>query len=259
MLLDGLLDDLLDYLRLSPTPFHAVENACHRLQGFTRLDQTAAWSPLAPGRYFVVHEDSALVAFVIPDTPAVRAFRIVVAHTDSPNLRLKPNASYAKEGYLQLGVEVYGGVLLNSWLDRDLGLAGRAVVRAADGALSSRLFCIHRPLASVAQLAIHLDRDVNDKGITLNRQQHLPPIVALAGKTEVGAVDELCAEVLGVAPSSIVAMDRMLFDIAPPCLGGLRNDFVFAARLDNLAMCHAATLALNNASPSEAVSLVALF
>jgi aspartyl aminopeptidase len=118
--------------------------------------------------------DGTLIAFVRPQRP-VKGFRIVGAHTDSPNLRLKPRAVYEKVGYLQLGVEVYGGALLNSWLDRDLLLSGRVMVREENGQLSTRLVSLPRPVVRIPQLAIHLDREVNEKGLLLNRQEHLLP------------------------------------------------------------------------------------
>src|SRR3954468_8893235 len=164
--------ELLRFLAASPTPYHAVESAVSRLTeaGFTPLDTRASWSELSAGRFFVKIGDSAIVAFAIPASRNVRGFRIVGAHTDSPNLRLKPNAEYTREGYVQLGVEVYGGVLLNSWLDRDLSLAGRVFIRQG-GSVEARLVRFTKPMLRVAQLAIHLDREVND-GLKLNRQDH---------------------------------------------------------------------------------------
>ena len=131
--------DLLAFIEASPTPFHAAASAAQRLiaSGFVELRPDSSFSQLQPGRYFVPVGDATIVAFVLPQLAAgkLRGFRIVGAHTDSPNLRLKPRAPYEKAGYLQLGVEVYGGVLLNSWLDRDLLLAGRVVYRDSEGRL----------------------------------------------------------------------------------------------------------------------------
>ncbi len=266
-------DDLLSFLRDSPTPYHAVASASARLEaaGFTRKDERASWEGLAAGRYYVVNEESALVAFVVPamsgaGAKAPRAFRIVGAHTDSPNLRLKPKPEYTKEGYLQLGVEVYGGVLLNSWLDRDLSLAGRLLVRSgaaeASGGVVSRLVRLERPLLRVAQLAIHFDRDVTDKGLVLNKQEHLAPILGLADKGSEELLD-LVARAAGVPRGDVVTLDLMLYDTAAPTLGGARDELVFSARLDNLAMCHAAVTALVEAAPNAAgtglVPLAALF
>lgn len=235
-----MIDELLAFLGASPTPFHAVAAATRLLvdAGFTELSERDRFV-LAPGdRRFVARGGSALVAFVVPER--VDGFRIVGAHTDSPNLRLKPRAAYDKHGYLQLGVEVYGGALLNSWLDRDLGLAGR--LHLADG--ETRLVRIDRPFCRVAQLAIHLDRDVNDKGVTLNRQEHLPPIVALSPGYDADAFDADVARAAGVEASAVVGRELMLYDVTRPTLGGARDELVFSARLDDLAMCHAAIAAL---------------
>jgi len=255
--------DLLAFLRASPTPYHATSEAAARLTkaGFAPLDERTSWSQLAAGRYFVIHGGTCLVAFVIPKAKKCDGFRIVGAHTDSPNLRVKPTPDYVKEGYAQLGVEVYGGALLNSWLDRDLGLAGRAVVRNGSNGFTVRDFVVARPLLRVAQLAIHLDRDVNEKGVVLNRQEHLAPIFGLA--TGITQLTPFIANELGVDAKSIVSTDTMLFDLTAPTLGGQNDEFIFSARLDNLAMCHAGTSALAGGAEtfesSALVPVLALF
>ncbi len=257
------LQDLLAFLRESPTPYHAVESTVARLEaaGFQRLAEADSWSSLSGGRYFVVHGESAIIAFVIPASKRASAFRIIGAHTDSPNLRLKPKAEYAKEGYAQLGVEVYGGALLNSWLDRDLSLAGRVLIRGQNGAISTRLVKVDRPILRIPQLAIHLDRDV-DKGLSLNKQDHMAPVLGLA--KEGGDIASLCASELGVDAAAIVSTDLMLFDTVAPTLAGLHGELLFSARLDNLAMCHAAVSALVSAATravpvEEVIPLIALF
>lgn len=253
--------DLLDFLRDSPTPFHAVDQARRRLDaaGFCPLTEADAWTSLPGGRYYVVTAETNLIGFVLPAEPAHRtSFQIVGAHTDSPNLRLKPSAEYTAEGYHQLGVEVYGGVLLSSWLDRDLGIAGRVLV--ADGtSVTSRLVSIAKPLLRVPQLAIHLDREVNDKGLVLNRQEHLAPIYGLASSTGARGMLSIIADAAGVAPDRIVGSDLMLFDLAAPTLGGANDELIFSARLDNLAMSHAATTALAGVKAPTAISVIALF
>ncbi len=254
----AVIADLLAFLRASPTPFHAVAEGQRRLSaaGFLRLDETARWDRLAPGAYQVTTTGTNLIAFVLPEERT--QFRIVGAHTDSPNLRLKPNPEYTTEGYAQLGVEVYGGALLNSWLDRDLGIAGRLLVREDRGLIASQLVCIERPVLRVPQLAIHLDREVNDKGVILNRQEHLAPVLGLATSGS-GSVAALVADAAQIAADRIVGSELMLFDLSPPTLGGQANEFIFSARLDNLAMCHAALAALIDAPRPTAISVVALF
>jgi aspartyl aminopeptidase len=249
---DPVLTDLLEFLRQSPTPYHAVDSAIARLSAasFKELDSAASWSGLAPGGYYVKQGDSAILAFVLPASRKVGGFRIVGAHTDSPNLRLKPNTEYVKEGFVQLGVEVYGGALLNSWLDRDLSIAGRVIVRKGTK-LETKLVRFDAPLCRVAQLAIHLDRDVNDKGLVLNKQEHLAPLFAMTGKdgkNDKAALATMVATALGTTTSALVSQELMLYDLTPPALGGLGEEFLFSARLDNLAMCHAATRGLVDAA-----------
>jgi aspartyl aminopeptidase len=261
---DPVLDDLLTFVGESPTPFHAVRSACARLQaaGFRTLAEKDDWSSLAPGRYAFPHGGSSLLAFVVPEGRKISGFRIVGAHTDSPNLRLKPQPEYTKEGYAQLGVEVYGGALLNSWLDRDLSLAGRVFVRGDAGTVEPRLVRFTRPMLRVAQLAVHLDRDVNEKGVILNRQEHLAPIFGLA-REGAATVSAMLAEELGVAVERLAGSELMLYDVVPPTLGGRDGELVFASRLDNLAMSHAAVRALVDAAPSasdgDLVPVAALF
>ena len=269
---DPVLTDLLAFLGDSPTPFHAVASAVSRLEavGFRAIAETDDWSALAPGRYAFVHGGSSVLAFVIPKKKRIKGFRIVGAHTDSPNLRLKPNPEYTKEGYAQLGVEVYGGALLNSWLDRDLSLAGRVFVagasegakKAAPGTVESRLVRFKRPMLRVAQLAIHLDRDVVEKGLVLNKQEHLAPIFGLAGD-DAKSLKTMLAEELGVAEARVVGSDLMLYDVVRPTLGGRNREMLFSARLDNLGMSHAAIRALIEAAPKgeteDLVPVAALF
>jgi aspartyl aminopeptidase len=250
------LDDLLAFLGASPTPFHAVEQARQRLDaaGFRALGESDPWDQLAPGSYYVTSSGTNLFAFVLPAAEHRTRFRIVGAHTDSPNLRLKPNPEYTHEGYAQLGIEVYGGVLLNSWLDRDLGLAGRVLVRDS-GAIVERLVRIDRPLLRVPQLAIHLDREVNDKGLVLNRQDHLAPVLGLGA----GTLVTLVADAAQVPADRVVGHELMMFDLTPPALGGQAGEFIFSARLDNLAMCHAAIAALTRATQPISIPVIALF
>ncbi len=256
------LPDLLDYLGSAPTPYHAVFAAQLRLgaAGFRELKERDAWDAVREGgRFFVTAGGTSLLAFVVPRGGALAGFRLVGAHTDSPNLRLKPRPDYQKEGYAQLGVEVYGGALLNSWLDRDLGIAGRLTVREGDGTLGSRLVRIGRPICRVAQLAIHLDREAND-GLKLNRQEHLAPIFGLGAGDDVLTV---AAREIGVPAADVVAHDLMLYDLTAPVRGGRSGELFFSGRLDNLAMCHAGVEALIRAAEraleGDLVPVVALF
>lgn len=261
-----LADDLLRFIDASPTPWHAVEEVGKRLraEGYRRLDERERWS-LKPGeRVYAVRGGTSLVAFQLgPDSVDRTGFRLVGAHTDSPNLRLKPNPFYAKAGYQQLGVEVYGGVLWHTWLDRDLSLAGRVVV-AAEGRTQSHLVDLgRRPVARIPSLAIHLNRQVNQDGLKLNAQEHLAPILGLES---VSGSDPkaLIAEALGssgvkLEAQDVLAWELCLYDVQPGTRGGLHGEFVHTARLDNLASCHAALTALLDRRERRSTSGIVLY
>ena len=249
--------DLCRFIDSSPSPYHAVEEVVLRLTaaGFTESGQDE--EPPAPGRH-LVRSGGALVAWAdegrSPDAP----LRIVGAHTDSPNLRLKPKPDRSAAGCRQVGVEVYGGALLNSWLDRDLGFSGRLVVRSDDG-VHVVLVRDDRPVARIPQLAVHLDRGVNDKGLVLNPQVHLSPVLG-AGTAQDGDFATMAAVAAGVDPDEVLAFDVMFHDLTPSRLVGIREDMVSAPRIDNLLSCHAGTEALiATAEGHGPVPVLALF
>jgi len=255
--------DLLAYIDQSPTPWHCVQTTAERLEAhaFTRLDERAAWS-LQPGdrRYLV--RDGLIVAFVVGAVPACESgFRIIGAHTDSPNLRIKPAPDVLKAGYRQLGVEVYGGALYYTWLDRDLGIAGRVFVRGAGPVPEQRLVDIRKPLCRIPSLAIHLQREVNSDGPKLNAQQHLPPVLGQAVAGDKAGLTTLLGQHLQLEPEQLVGWDLALIDLAPPTIGGWAGEFVFAPRLDNQASCHAATSALlkTAADACDATRVICLY
>lgn len=258
----GQLAGLRSFLDASPSPYHAVASGVALLEeaGFTELDETRPW-PTSVGRHYVARGGS-LVAWALDDPAQLDdGFRIVGAHTDSPNLRLKPRPDTGRAGYRQLAVEVYGGVLLNSWLDRDLGLSGRVVVRDAGPDGSGRLVHVDRPLLRIPQLAIHLDRGVNENGLVLNPQQHLAPVWGL-GPVDEGGLRSLVAEELGVAPVDVVSWDLMLHDLTPASILGRRGELLSSARLDNQLSSFAALDALIAASADDetvGVPLICLF
>jgi aspartyl aminopeptidase len=182
-------------------------------------------------------------------------FRILGAHTDSPNLRLKPRADRSNNGYRQVAVEVYGGVLLHTWLDRDLSLAGRVTIQGEAGQMETVLLDFARPLMRVPNLAIHLYREINEQGLKLNAQQHLAPILGLEdGPAALDLVsNELRAQGFAHAtPDRILGFDLMAYDTQPSGVSGARGEFIHAPRLDNLASCHASICAL--VEPPEGVN-----
>lgn len=224
---------LLEFIDASPSPFHACANAAARLEeaGFVRLDETAAWTGDDVAAGYVVRGGT-LVAWRVGGLPPATGLRIVGAHTDSPNLRVKLRPDRSVAGVRQLGVEVYGGVLLNSWLDRDLGLSGRVAVRSARG-VEERLLLVDRPLLRVPQLAIHLHREIREDGLKLDPQEHLAPLWDLGDEDE-GAFRRFLAEELDVDEASIAAWDVMAHDLQPGALVGRHEQFLSVARLDNL-------------------------
>lgn len=227
---------LCDFVDASPSPFHACAEAAIRLDasGFAAVAETDRW-PREPGRYYTIRGGS-LVAWSTEraDGPAT-PFRVVGAHTDSPNLRIKPHPDVSRAGWQLLGVEVYGGPLLNSWLDRDLGLSGRVAVREDDG-VSERLVVVEEPVLRVAQLAVHLDRDVNESGVKLNPQQHLAPIWGVG--TEPGHFAGMLGDVLEVEADAILGWDLMTHDLTPSRRIGQDRALIAAPRLDNQATCY---------------------
>ncbi len=238
------------FLDASPSPWHAVQSAVDALTaaGFAPIDETVPWADVADAGFVV--RGGALVAWRRPPGAGPLPVRLVGAHTDSPNLRIKPRPDIDRAGWRQLGVEVYGGVLLNSWLDRDLGIAGRLV--APDG--TSSLVAVHEPIARVPQLAIHLDRDVNERGLVLDRQAHMSPVWA----TDLGtAFESWIAERAGTGVPA--AWELGLFDVQPAAVLGADRSLLASGRLDNQVSCWAATTALAAAEPDAHIAMIALF
>lgn len=260
------VDDLLSFIDRSPTPYHAVAETASRLEdaGYAPLEESEPWS-LAPGdRRYVVRAGGSLAAFEVGSTdPAAAGFRVVGAHTDSPNLRIKPLADVRAQGYHQLAVEPYGGVLLHTWLDRDLSLAGRVTIARGDET-AIRLVDFARPLLRVPSLAIHLYREIHEEGLKLNPQRHMVPIVGLG---EAGAFldllcDELSREGEKVQRQDVLAWDLMAYDLQPSSRSGTDGEFIHAPRLDNLASSHAglsALLAAGEQGASRATRLLVLY
>ncbi len=260
---DAVCDDLASYIDASPSPYHAVATTSGRLAGagFVELTERDPWDDVARG---FVRRGGALVAWAAPSgATATTPIRVVGAHTDSPNLRIKPQPDVTSVGIAQLGVEVYGGVLLNSWLDRDLGLSGRVALRthSVDGPdeIVDRLVAVDRPVARVPQLAIHLDREVNERGVLLDRQRHLAPMWSEADAEPRAFADWLATE-LGVAADAIAGWDLMFHDLTPSGRLGRDDAWLAAPRIDNLASCHAGTEAIiASGGTGSAVAVLALF
>jgi aspartyl aminopeptidase len=245
---------LLDFIDASPSPWHAVATTKAMLDanGFKPLIENQPWQYRKNGKYYVVRDGSSLIAFIVGDKPiADTGFRIVGAHTDSPGLRLKPKAGFASQGHAQLGVEVYGGPIL-------------AMVRK-DDALHSHLIHFKTPMVRLPNLAIHMNREVNDKGLVLNKQTGLPLIFGFASDSAEAhhlltqaLASQIEADTKDIA-KDIVSWDLNVYDTQQGVLWGLNQEFIANSQLDNLASCHAAIEALLATSKPEATSICALF
>lgn len=256
----ALVDDLLEFVDAGPSPYHVVAECARRLEaaGFRRLDERQRWSVTGGDRVYVVRDGGSLGAVRVGRAaPSEVGFRLVGAHTDSPTLRVRPRPDVRRHGYRLVGVEPYGGVLLHTWLDRDLTLAGRAVVRGSDGRPATRLVRLPGAPLRVPSLAIHLHRGVTGEGLKLDPQRHLPPLWGVAGEDDPGVTDAVAAE-LGVDPGDVLASELVTADTQRAVRGGAEDAFVFAPRLDNLASCHAGLTALAGAAGADATQVLVL-
>ncbi|RVX69326.1 Aspartyl aminopeptidase [Exophiala mesophila] len=279
-------NDFLDFVNASPTPFHAVKSVKERLTkvGFKEIKEKDSWaSTISPGgKYFLTRNASTVVAFAVgkrwkPGNPIA----MIGAHTDSPTLRIKPVSKKQGDGFLQVGVETYGGGLWHTWFDRDLGVAGRVMVRGKDGIVGQKLVKIDKPIFRIPTLAVHLDRQ---ETFSFNKETQLFPIVGLIAaelkrqdekkgpsspKDEEMAeskpftplkalttrhhphIVELVAADAGVSPDDVVDFELVLFDTQKAVIGGLTDEFIFSARLDNLNQTYCATMGLINSVESS--------
>lgn len=255
--------NLLTFLDKSPTPFHAVKTMteCLEQNGFRALDEKAAWGQLSAGRYYVTRNESSIVAFNLPEAPlAETGFHMVGAHTDSPCLQVKPQPEKVKHSLWQLGVEVYGGALLNPWFDRDLSMAGRVSYVDSQQQIKHTLIDFNKAIAVIPSLAIHLDREAN-KNRTINAQDHLPPIIMQVDKDDKKDFrDLLLQQVKKQSPaldiSKVLDYEISLYDTQTAAMTGLNDDFISSARLDNLLSCYVGMSALLDGSDNVASLLI---
>lgn len=248
---------LLDFLGRSPTPFHATANIADVLEsaGYTRLYEGDSWALKGGKKYFVTRNDSSIIAFQLGNhLVAESGLRIVGAHTDSPCLKVKPNSNKVFANFLQAGVEIYGGVLLSTWFDRDLSLAGRITYRTKNGELKNTLINLGHPVAIVPSLAIHLNRGVNENA-SINKQLEMPPILMqFDGETPPSLHDLLCEDIEDA--QKILDWDLSFYDTQIPAMVGWRGDFIASARLDNLLSCYTGLQSLLQAGPEITSVLV---
>lgn len=257
--LDNFNQDLLAFLASSPTPFHAVQSMVDRLQaaGFTALNEADPWSADVTGRHYVIRNGSSIVAFKGNAAAlATQGFRMVGAHTDSPCLKVKPQPEIHKQGYFQLGVEVYGGALLNPWFDRDLSLAGRVSFKNTTGSIQSALIDFKQAIATIPSLAIHLDRQANDTR-SINAQTDIAPLLMQAKEGNTDFRELLLAQLQAQHPGSkalqVLDYELSFYDVQPPAFVGLNQEFIASARLDNLLSCYVGLQALLSDSEQHCV------
>ena len=256
-------NELIEFLERSPTAFHAVAVLKSMLleSGFVGLSEEERWQLVDGQGYFVTRNDSAIVAFrhnaqsMLDD-----GLRLTGAHTDSPSLKVKPNPVISRNGYLQLGVEVYGGVLFAPWFDRDLSFAGRVTYKSKRGELCSALIDFSDPIAVIPSLAIHLNRGVHDSR-SINPQKELMPLLSQCAKGQMFDFNELLLKQVRKQPvhrsaQEILAHELYFYDTQTPSLIGLKQEFIASARLDNLLSCFLACKALISCSNTHASLLV---
>ena len=256
------LSGLLKFLKASPTPFHATATIAQSLMqaGFSKLDESLQWRLKPGGKYYVCRNDSSIIAFQLPTGSVVeKGLTLIGAHTDSPCLKLKPLPEKTSEDYFQTGVEVYGGVLMNPWFDRDLSLAGRITYTDPKNEVKSALIDFTRAIAVIPSLAIHLDREAN-KQRTVNAQLHLPPMWFQQNAKPVDfrvllqklvKKDKLVSDV-----THILDFELYYYDTQDPAIIGLEEEFIASARLDNQLSCFVGLEALKSATKSKGALLV---
>jgi aspartyl aminopeptidase len=255
--------DLLDFIDASPSPWHAVAQCEHRLQaaGFSRLDESDRWTLAPGGRHYTVRAGASIIAFIVGrDAAKAAGLTLIGAHTDSPGLRLKPKPAEDNAGMVRLGVEVYGGPILATFADRDLSLAGRVNVRSADG-FTSHLVRFDDPLLRLPNLAIHMNREVNESGLKFNKQTELPLLLGVSadGTTAEARFRQPLAAKLGVNAADLLTWELAAWDTQKGSFWGVDQEFVADSQLDNLASCHAALSALLATESPSGTCLVALF
>jgi len=253
---ENTIKELFKFIDQSPTPYHCVESVVKKLD-INPIDEATSWEPKAYKKNtnnIITRNHSSFVAFKLPNKidPTKLSFRIIATHTDSPCLKLKIKGHRLNSSYQQWGTEVYGGSLINTWLDRDLYIAGLISYIDSKGQHQIKKIKLDQQLYRIPQLAIHLDRNVNEKGLLLNKQKHLIPIIGLEESKNLinHLLDFLPSKGKGINKDTLF-FDLSLCDNTPPAIGGINDEFIYAPRLDNQAMCHASLSAFLKIQKTE--------
>lgn len=248
---------LLEFLEKSPTAFHAVHNICQLLKenGFKELHANENWNTELPGTYFTRRNGSSLIAFTLGSKNFAKSkFRMAGAHTDSPALKIKPKPDVVNHNLLQLGVETYGGALLNTWFDRDLSIAGRITWQDKNKTIRNTLIDFKRPVAVIPSLAIHLNREANDQK-KVNKQTELVPLIMQhnddASPDFISIIREQMAREHDIQQPEILDHELFLYDSQPPAVVGIGQEFITGTRLDNLLSCYALVEGMFHAGTAE--------
>ncbi|WP_202708951.1 M18 family aminopeptidase [Sporosalibacterium faouarense] len=257
-------EELIDFIYDSPSSFHAVKNTKSILtnKGFNELKLRGKWKIEKGGKYFVTKNDSALIAFVVGNGEIEEeGFKLIAGHTDAPGFSIKPNPEMTENGYLKLNTEVYGGPILNTWMDRPLSIAGRVSLKT-DNLLypESRLVNIEKPILIIPNIAIHMNKKLNE-GIELNKQKDTIPMLGLISEEfeKENFLIKLLAEELQVNVEDIIDFDLNLYEYEKGCIIGLNNEFISTGKLDDLAMVHAGITALVDSEPVKATNVMICF
>lgn len=257
------IKDLLAFLDGSPCNFLACSEAIKRLEeaGFSPLNEDQPWQIKTNGRYYVQRDNAAVIAFVIGSKAIENTgFKLAAAHLDSPALKLKPESIRSDKGVCRIGVEVYGGPIVQTWLDKELGIAGKVTYKTGKGKniqVISSTVMIKKPVAIIPNAAIHLNRDIN-KGFEYNKQNHLIALLGTDIKDE-NCLKDLIAGELAITPDRILGMDLFLYDYVPSVLTGVNEDFVVSGRLDDLAMAHTILRSIISVPKPEATTVAVLY
>lgn len=258
-----MIEQFMTFLKDSPVSFYAVKSLRKMFEeaGFSELSMEEHWDLEPAGRYMVCLDGSAMFAFVLPEKKEdIKApfFRMIGAHTDQPSLRIKPCGQIRQDGYVKLAVEVYGGPIYNTWLDRPLSLAGRVTLRSEDVFQPEvRYIDLKRPVLVIPNLAIHMNREVND-GVRLNPQIDLFPVGALGGslpEEDEQILVRMISDTLKVEPDQILDFDLFTYTTEPPQIVGFQEDMLSAAHLDDLVMVHTAASALCASAPKTGINV----
>jgi aspartyl aminopeptidase len=249
-------EGLLGFLNASPTPFHAAKNMSMMLEnaGFTKLIEENKWELVEGSKYYVTRNDSSIIAFTYPKT---KNYTMIGCHTDSPNLKLKPNPIIKEHGVVKFSVEPYGGLLLNPWFDRDLSLAGRVSYLDSQDKIQERLIDVQKSIAIIPSLAIHLDDKANTER-TVNKQTDISPVITTNEDFDFEDFIKWQLEKNEIRDvKAVYASELSLYTTQKAAFVGLRDDFIASARLDNLLSCYVGLLSMCSVDASEPMLLVA--